>query len=114
VRQPPRHAADRYLLSSSSKKRAAARDGKTSWHLANPLDDGDRCFSESSRVFPQEPERLAARALALERGKRLVPAQPLGHEDTESLIVFGSRCPNNTLLILWADSATWTPLFPRH
>ncbi len=83
-------------------------------HVANPLDDGDRCFSESSRAFPQEPARLAARALALERGQRLVPAQPLGHDDTESLIVFESRCPNNTLPILWADSDTWTPLFPRH
>ena len=83
-------------------------------HVADPLGEEDRCFSDNSRVFSDPGSRAAARTLALERGSTLSSRHPLGHEDSESLVVFESRCPNNTLPILWADNDTWTPLFPRH
>jgi hypothetical protein len=113
---------DVYVLVITGFDEAAARVRaaleKLGWvahvHVANPLDAADRCFSDSSRIFTDDAERQAARALAVDRGRRLVGSQPLGHEDTEALVAFESRCPNNTLPILWADSDTWTPLFPRH
>jgi hypothetical protein len=83
-------------------------------HVANPLDDSDRCFSKTSPIFGVDSDRDAARTLAVDRGQHVAPNQALGHEATEALVVFESRCPNNTLPIIWADNETWTPLFPRH
>ncbi len=83
-------------------------------HVHAPLDDRDRCFSSTSRVYPDELERQRARTLAVERGRALNKSHPLGHEGTEALVIFESRSPNNTLPILWADTDAWTPLFRRH
>lgn len=82
-------------------------------HVAKPLDESDRCFSGDSAIFPDEDERIRARALAVEKGRALVKDHPLGHDDSQAAVVFEGRCPNNSLPILWQSNETWVPLFPR-
>ena len=77
------------------------------------LTDQDRCFGSASTVFPDQEMRLRAEQVALDFGKRLQERHPLGHDDSQCLIVFDSSCPNNTLPILWAEKGGWVPLFPR-
>jgi len=38
---------------------------------------------------------------------------PFGHENTGSLIVMHTNCPDNTLPLIHHQSDTWNPLFPR-
>jgi hypothetical protein len=77
------------------------------------LDSGDRCFSSSSRIFPDEAKRTDAYALAMRKGKQLIPRAPLGYGDCQALVVFEHNTPNNTLPILWAEDPSFRPLFPR-
>ena len=83
--------------------------------IADPLDDSDKCFSNSSLVFPDDSSRSRAKQIAQIHGNRLVKRNPLGYGDCELAIVFEHTCPNNTLPILWADGSEdeWHPLFPR-
>ena len=83
--------------------------------VADPLDDSDRCFSETSTVFRDAAMRARAKGLAEEYGKRVVRSHPLGHGGSEALVVFEMTCPNNTLPVLWAEGrhGDWRPLFPR-
>jgi hypothetical protein len=84
-------------------------------HCSEILDDGDRCFSTSSRIFPDAGEREIARDLALRYGKVLEKQCPLGYGDLGLAVVFERGCPNNSLPILWSESTSpkWTPLFKR-
>jgi hypothetical protein len=83
--------------------------------IADPLDESDRCFSDTSTVFSDEAKRSRARGLAEAYGKRLVSTHPLGHGGSEALVVFEMTCPNNSLPILWAEGSRgdWRPLFSR-
>lgn len=67
----------------------------------------------SADVFPDEADRAAAREIAYEKGAALVPRDPLGYGDMESLVVFDSSIPNNCLPILWHSGGDWIPLFRR-
>ncbi len=82
-------------------------------HVAEPLDERDRCFSEDSRIFPDAALRDEARSLAFERGERLEPKAPLGFGKSEAAVCFEFQCPNNTLPIVWKAADGWEPLFPR-
>jgi hypothetical protein len=86
---------------------------ETHLHVAVPLDDGDRCFSDRSRIFADPDEREQARALCFDRGAALDPKNPLGFNDTQAAVCFEARCPNNSLPVLWKDSDSWCALFPR-
>ena len=77
------------------------------------LDDSDRAFSDTSRLFPNKEERQDSRALAEEFGVNLVKKNALGYGDCQALVVFESSCPNNTLPILWARHSEFEPLFAR-
>jgi hypothetical protein len=82
-------------------------------HVADHLDQRDRCFGPESIVFPEEADRERARAIAYELGASLEPKHPLGYEDSQALVCFEARCPNNTLPILWKNGPSWEALFPR-
>lgn len=83
-------------------------------HLCEPLGETDRCFSESSAIFPGEAERVEARGIAESHGKRLQRRQPLGYRGVQATVVFEESCPNSTLPILWDSKPDWRALFPRH
>jgi len=82
-------------------------------HAAVPLDDTDRIFSDSSRIFPDAAERELARTIAFERGSVLEPKHPLGFDDSQAPVCFESRCPNNAPPVLWKAAPSWRPLFAR-
>ncbi len=81
--------------------------------LCDPLDESDRCFHVSSRIFPDELTRNEALNLATLIGSKLVPNDPLGYGNVQSAVVFEYNCPNNTLPILWSSANGWRPLFKR-
>jgi hypothetical protein len=80
---------------------------------AETLTDADRVFHTSSETFSAEAEREKARAIANRIGEQLEPHHPLGYEDSQAAVVFGTGCPNNSLPILWKKKPDWRPLFPR-
>jgi len=84
-------------------------------HCSEILDDGDRCFSSSSRILVDAAQRDFVRELALRYGKLLEKRNPLGYGDLSLAVVFERGCPNNSLPILWSESSSpkWTPLFKR-
>jgi hypothetical protein len=82
-------------------------------HVGMRFDEGDRCFSESSRVVPHPANRAQLRQFCEEVGKRYFPKKLwFGYGASESLVVFHSTVPNNSLPILWHDEGGWFPLFP--
>ncbi len=98
-------------------ERVRAASARLGWtgrvNAADVLDDGDRCFSEESRIFPDMGDRERARKIAWEQGVKLDKKQPLGYEESQAAVCFEARCPNNSLAILWGESEDWTPLFRR-
>lgn len=82
-------------------------------HICDPLDESARAFSDKSKIFPKEQERLDAKNICQKYGSTLVKKYPLGYGDCQATVVFEDSCPNNTLPILWAKSKDWMPLFPR-
>jgi hypothetical protein len=84
------------------------------FEVADELTEEHKCFHENSKVFPDEGQRERARAAAYEIGVELERKHPLGYMDSQALICFEARCPNNTLPILWKRASDWAPLFPRH
>lgn len=82
-------------------------------HICDLLDESDRCFSETSKIFPEQNKRQEAQTLSYEYGVQLESKQPLGYSNCQTLIVFPKTCPNNSLPILWKKTAYWTPLFER-
>jgi hypothetical protein len=85
-------------------------------HVCEVLDDTAKCFSEHSRIFIDRNQKELAKGLAFKYGKILEKECPLGYGNLEMTIVFEGSCPNNSLPILWSDSAKpkWVPLFKRH
>lgn len=77
------------------------------------LDEGDKCFSESTKIFPGSLERETAKNIAYKYGATLVPDHPLGFGGSQAIVAFEDSCPNNTLPIIWSDSHNWIPLFKR-
>lgn len=81
------------------------------------LDDDDRAFSPRSRIFANEKERQYAESVFFRVGQQLIRDHPLGWNNCQSLVVFDSTVPNNTLSALWAgglvDERHWQPLFSR-
>lgn len=82
-------------------------------HICDPLDEGDQCFSKSSRCFPDEHDRIEAEQIAQEFGFQLVRENSLGWGNCQSAVIFPDNCPNNNLPILWAETNNWRPLFRR-
>jgi len=82
-------------------------------YCSDSLQESDRAFSETSTVFDNEGDRNRANQLAMEWGEKLEKKWPLGHGDSQALIVFFANCPNNTLPIIYKDGTDWTALFPR-
>jgi hypothetical protein len=82
--------------------------------VADLLGETDRAFSPESSLFAETADRERAKAIAIDRGGQLEPKTPLGYRDSQALVCFESRCPNNTLPILRKDGPTWDALFPRH
>jgi hypothetical protein len=78
------------------------------------LDMSNRCFAEQSQFFSAEVDRVNAEQIAAKLGRQLEPLHPLGFHDTQAAVVFETRCPNNSLPILWSGNPNWRPLFPRH
>jgi hypothetical protein len=76
-----------------------------------------KCFSagalrlDGQPLFDNHKQRTWARSVMETHGKRLEPDHPLGFKDTQQLIVFSHKVPNNTLPILWKTASGWTPLF---
>ncbi len=75
----------------------------------------DRAFAPEANVFNTDEERLAAEALCRNIGQVLEPKQPLGFGDSQGLVCFHYRCPNNTLPVFYKSGAVyqgreWIPL----
>lgn len=97
------------------EKSAASLQMNVQTHVCEIIENNARCFSECSEVFPDRIEREYAKGLASLFGRQLVNRNSLGYGDLELAIVFERGCPNNSLPILWEDSAKpkWVPLFKR-
>jgi len=84
-------------------------------HACEILEETAKCFNERSDVLSDPTEREFAKKVALTYGKQIVRKNPLGYGDLELAVIFERGCPNNSLPILWSESATpkWTPIFKR-
>jgi hypothetical protein len=95
----------------------AASNDRVSVVIADPLEEKDRAFSAEAGIFKDERERGIAKALFHKIGSFLEKKQPLGHEDSEALVVFPTNVPNNSLPVFYKqgrfEGKLWTPLFPR-
>ena len=85
---------------------------------AKQLGSADRAFSPDASIFANEEELQRCRRLCENIGSELEPKQPLGYEDSQSLMLFPHSCPNNTLPIFHKvgrsyKGSQWVPLFPR-
>ena len=70
-------------------------------------------FGGGTGIWDSQDEYEEAKALCRRLGSKLVSKAPLGFGDQGLLIVLPDNCPNNSLPILHASGASWTPLFPR-
>lgn len=85
----------------------------------------DRCFSSKSSVFGYRPRMIPIREMCYKYGdglyvqqkfkenKRIKVKNPLGHENSQALVVFSHSTPNNTLPIIWSNAKGWIPLVAR-
>ena len=85
---------------------------------AKVLGSAERAFSPDAEIFSNEEELQRCRSLCENIGRDLEKNHPLGYEDSQSLILFPHRCPNNTLPIFYKDGrkyngVKWEPLFLR-
>ncbi|WP_419211119.1 AAA family ATPase [Maribacter sp. X9] len=81
--------------------------------LLDPLNKSDKCFDNSSLIFPKQIERQKAKNICFTIGVTLEKRHPLGYSDCQSRVVFPNTCPNNSLPILWKETGNWKPLFKR-
>ena len=79
------------------------------------LDETTRLFGPQSKAFPDPDERQRAREIVRTKGSLLEPKAPLGFGNLERAVVFERGCPNNSVPVLWSESASprWMPLFKR-
>jgi hypothetical protein len=82
-------------------------------HICDLFDESDKCFSPSSKVFPEPEDRNRAMEIAEQKGLQLCKPAPLGYGNSQALVVFSHNCPNNSLPILWEKTRDWMPLFRR-
>jgi len=84
-------------------------------HACELLDETAKCLGERSSTFSDPSKREYAKKIALRHGKILEKRCPLGYGDLELAVVFERGCPNNSLPILWSESAShgFAPLFKR-
>ena len=99
---------------------AVRNNGHLDCHVvaSEQLGPEDRAFAPGIGTFESENDRLAAEKLCKTIGAILEPKQPLGYGECEALVLFGHRCPNNTLPVFYKDRVAyhgreWIPLFPR-
>jgi hypothetical protein len=82
------------------------------------LNDTDRVFSSSTRIFPvSKLRKKAKRLLCSVIGKHLYPEWPQGYGNSQSLIVLAANTPDNTLPAVSRSGMVrgfnWTALFQR-
>jgi hypothetical protein len=84
------------------------------------LDPTFRAFAPDSRLYV-EPKiaalRLPTEATCRRYGQQLLPAHPLGWEDSQLYIGFAHNTPDNSLPIFWCDHTGprhWRPIFRRY
>lgn len=77
------------------------------------ISDSDKAFHPGATVFETDYDRGQALQIAREKGEALEKKWPLGHGDCQSLVIFFSNCPNNTLPIFYKAASDWKPLFVR-
>lgn len=82
-------------------------------HICDIMDESDKIFEDSSKLFTAPAERYAARTLCYRQGAILEKNHPLGYSNTQSTIIFPKTVPNNSLPILWAENKEWKALFLR-
>lgn len=82
-------------------------------HMCDILDESDRIFEDSSKLFTAPRERYAARTICYHHGANLEKHYPLGYSNGQALIVFPKTIPNNSLPVLWSENKDWKSLFPR-
>jgi hypothetical protein len=87
------------------------------------LDASYRCLSESSRYFKTKDyegiDKEVACKMVKEYGALLNPNFANGYKDSQMLMGFHHNTPDNTIGIIWHDSAIdggskWTPIFKRY
>jgi hypothetical protein len=95
----------------------ASANNRVTVLVAHPFEEKDRTFSVDAGIFQDDRERGIAKALFQKVGGSLERNHPLGHEDSQALVVFPSNVPNNTLPVFYKqgryEGKLWTPLFPR-
>ena len=105
-----------FALASEKVERALAKVvHRIRVSVCDPLNDSDRCFSETSVIFSDQAKRARAKEIIEIYGRAVFKRNPLGFGDCQTLVVFEHTCPNNSLPILWASGPddSWHPLFPR-
>lgn len=88
---------------------------------AKELSEEYKAFSPKSRYFSNAEVKKRLEGICRKYGDRLYPKNPLGYEDSQSLLVFPHNVPNNTLPIIWAGSfdsesapgVVWWPVWER-
>ena len=111
-----------FVLFAKPEGLAAARgpaSGLDRVEAVHELDPSEQAFDAHSRVFADAQPPVVqseARRIAEWYGAQIVPQHPLGYRDGQLLLGLHHNVPDNTLPIFWyaADSANWTPIFPRH
>lgn len=81
--------------------------------ICDLLDESDKVFEDSSKVYNLPLERHLARTICYDFGSQIVKQNVLGYGDCQAIVVFPRTIPNNSLPILWANSNSWRPLFER-
>jgi hypothetical protein len=114
-----------YCLFASAKGIARIRNktlfGKNA-AAVHELDKTYRAFEDDARYFTikyPDIDRATAIAVAREYGELLDPNYAAGYKDSQLLLGFHHNTPDNTLGIIWEDSAhgakiPWAPAFKRY
>jgi hypothetical protein len=114
-----------HCLFATNKGLKNVRDNslfRTNCGAVYELDSSYRCLSSESRYLkgvPKEIDPNLACKIAEEYGRILDPDYAGGYKDSQMLMGFHHNTPNNTLGIMWHDSAfggslQWQPIFKRY
>ena len=87
-------------------------------HAGERLEESDRAFSQTSKVFPEPELRAWAKTLVVDEvGASLSTRWPGGFGDLQALVVTAENAPNDTLPAVWMSGAVhglpWKALFER-
>ncbi len=87
---------------------------KINVRVCDLISESARAFATESKLFGSESDAEKAFRLVQSCGERILPKNPMGLHDAQSLVVFEHRCPSSSLPILWKEQkGIWKPLFPR-